>query len=266
MKEKHRGFLMLLPNLLTLANALAGFTALLVFFTSVYQGRQAFGTVLAGWFILFAVLFDGLDGYAARKLDAASSTGLQLDSLADFLTFGAAPALILASTCIISGIPMLKILGSAAAGLYLSCAVWRLAVYNVMALEGTPATVFRGLPVPGAAAAVMSALVLAVKGGGSGLFLGLIALYYLLTAVLMVGKVSYVHMWKWITSERRGVRYLIIAVIFFILVFTLGPFPAITVFSVVYILSGPLGPVGSRILSARLSEKRGQTGAQGGGR
>lgn len=263
-KPKHRRIRFLLPNMLTLMNALAGFAALIIFFYMLGRGRQVEGTVLAGWFILTAVLFDGLDGFAARKLDAASSAGLQLDSLADFLTFGSAPPVIIAFTCIMSGRPALAVYGSITAGLYLCCSAWRLAVYNVTALEGKTDGIFRGLPVPGAAAAVMSSLVLVAGDNSGSWLLWFTASYTLAAGLLMVSRVSYVHMWKWVTSERRGVRYLLTAVVFFSLVFFLGPIGAVTVFSVVYIFSGPAAPFVGHLTAWRTPKAERQRTADGG--
>lgn len=247
----------ILPNLLTLSNALAGFAAIIVFFYTVWQGRPEFGITLAGWLVLFAVLFDGLDGYTARKLDAASSIGLQLDSLADFLTFGTVPPVILAYRCIVSEHPALAIFGIAAAGMYLCCAAWRLAVYNTQALQGGTDGTFHGLPVPGAAAAIMSSLVLVSQNADNPRFLWFVALYCSTAGLLMISKVSYVHMWKWVTSEHRGIRYLITAALFFSLVFSLGPLPAVAVFSVLYLFSGPVYPFFARA-AARFTSKNEQ--------
>ncbi|MBN2051319.1 MAG: CDP-alcohol phosphatidyltransferase family protein [Spirochaetales bacterium] len=252
--KKHNRFMMMLPNLLTLANALAGFTALLIFFFAAWRGEILSGLVLSGWFVLFAVVFDGLDGFTARKLDAASSTGLQLDSLADVITFGLTPAVILGFVGLASGFPGLRVLLPISAGFYLCCAVWRLAVYNVMALEGGSSSSFRGLPVPGAAAGIVSTLVLAGRQGMSPLLLGFMALYALAAGALMISRLSYLHMWKWFVSERRGLRYLITAVFFFSLAIILGPMSAVVVFSFLYLLSGPLGPVLEKI--SRLAAAR----------
>lgn len=254
MKPSRRpSYLRMLPNILTLGNALAGFTALLVFFLQAKQGRLVYGVTLAGWFILFALLFDGLDGYTARKLDATSALGLQLDSLADFLTFGTVVPVMLGYVCFVSGSTVLAVFGVLSAGLYLCCAAWRLAFYNVMALQGASNGTFRGLPVPGAAAALMSALILVLRHGGQTL-LFFMTLYALVSALLMVSRVSYLHMWKWITAEKRGVRYLLTAALFLVPAFFLGPIAAVSIFSVIYLFSGPLQPFAARA-ALRLATK-----------
>src|SRR5512138_3083009 len=75
----------LLPNALTSLNLMAGFYAITLVL------NRKFG--LAVWFILIAVIMDGLDGMAARLTRGSSAFGLEFDSMADLISFGAAPAL-----------------------------------------------------------------------------------------------------------------------------------------------------------------------------
>jgi CDP-diacylglycerol--serine O-phosphatidyltransferase len=75
-----------LPNLLTLCNLALGFLSVVM----AFENRL----VLASWLILLAALFDFLDGFTAKLLGAVSELGKQLDSLADIISFGMAPAAI----------------------------------------------------------------------------------------------------------------------------------------------------------------------------
>ena len=75
-----------LPNLLTLCNLALGFLSVLM----AFENQLLF----ASWLILLAALFDFLDGFAAKLLRAVSDLGKQLDSLADIISFGMAPAAI----------------------------------------------------------------------------------------------------------------------------------------------------------------------------
>lgn len=77
-----------IPNILTSINLLLGCL-------SVFASFQPDGIIDAAYFILFATIFDYADGFAARKLNAQSAIGKELDSMADLITFGVAPALIL---------------------------------------------------------------------------------------------------------------------------------------------------------------------------
>jgi len=79
-------FLMLLPNLLTVLGLCAGLTSIRFVLAERFE--------MAAILIIFAALIDGVDGRLARRLQASSEFGAELDSLADFLNFGVAPALL----------------------------------------------------------------------------------------------------------------------------------------------------------------------------
>ncbi len=173
-----------LPSIATLANAGAGFLAC---------GLAASGRPeLAGLTILVAVLMDSLDGALARSLDAESALGAELDSLADVISFGVAPAL-LAGT-------LLPGEGSVAVwalmAVYPLCAAWRLARYNVIRNEH-PADrgLFVGLPTTGsgAAAATLALLYLRLSPTTDIVGPSLLASAMALLGVLMVSKFSYRH-------------------------------------------------------------------------
>jgi CDP-diacylglycerol--serine O-phosphatidyltransferase len=110
----------LLPNLITLLALCAGLTAIRL---SVEDKLE-----LALAAIVFAALLDGIDGRIARMLKGTSRFGAELDSLADFVNFGVAPALIL----YFWGLHELKSAGWIAALVFAICAGLRLARFNVM--------------------------------------------------------------------------------------------------------------------------------------
>ena len=87
------GWLKWVPNALTLGNSLCGFAAILC--TLQVYGKDCPAEkvfLVTALLILGAMVFDAFDGYAARLLNAASVHGIQMDSLADMVTFGVAPA------------------------------------------------------------------------------------------------------------------------------------------------------------------------------
>jgi CDP-diacylglycerol--serine O-phosphatidyltransferase len=84
-----------IPNLLTLANLACGILAIM----AVFEGKP----VQASWLMLLAAGFDFLDGFAARLLKANSPLGVQLDSLADLVTFGVAPGFIMQYLAVSNG-------------------------------------------------------------------------------------------------------------------------------------------------------------------
>jgi CDP-diacylglycerol--serine O-phosphatidyltransferase len=159
-----------LPALLTLGNGICGFVAI------TYASKigmltpgdpdplrsDEFNFVWAGWFILFAMLFDMLDGYVARLSRTASKFGGELDSLCDAISFGVAPAfLVLKLGPGWQPSAFLHQLLAGIAALYLACTVLRLARFNV---DNTPDPSghkrFRGLPSPGAAGCIASLAIL----------------------------------------------------------------------------------------------------------
>src|ERR1700719_2007554 len=111
---------MLVPNVITLLAICAGLTAIRL----STEGRME----LAVAAIVFAALLDGIDGRVARMIKGQSKFGAELDSLADFVNFGVAPALIL----YFWGLHDLKSAGWIAAMVFAICAALRLARFNVM--------------------------------------------------------------------------------------------------------------------------------------
>jgi CDP-diacylglycerol---serine O-phosphatidyltransferase len=138
-----RFFRYLAPNLITLSSMIFGLVSL----WSSHNGD----TPLAAWMIIYAVLTDRLDGLVARALRATSELGMQLDSFADFLNFGVAPAyLVLTYLSWRQDLPYqdgtAHFLLFAACGAYMLCAVFRLARYNVLSDDQIPTKIFFGFP------------------------------------------------------------------------------------------------------------------------
>jgi CDP-diacylglycerol---serine O-phosphatidyltransferase len=134
----------LAPNLITLSSMIFGLVSL----WSSHNGD----TPLAAWMIIYAVLTDRLDGLTARALKATSELGMQLDSFADALNFGVAPAYMVLCYCESrqdlpfhnGGTPHYLLFS--AAGAYMLCAIFRLARYNVIADDEVPTKIFFGFP------------------------------------------------------------------------------------------------------------------------
>ncbi len=170
-----------IPNFLTLLNLASGFIAIIM----IMKGHL----VPAVWFIAASLLFDFCDGLAARLLNAYSEIGVQLDSLADMVSFGVAPGLMMYSLILSAGgadniaeyLQYIPVLIPAFSGL-------RLAKFNI---DRAQSDHFRGLPTPGTAFFIIS-LVFAGEYGSSQLIEGLLdsrfvlSFLTLLFAVLMV--------------------------------------------------------------------------------
>lgn len=169
------GWRLAVPTLVTLGSVVCAATSLYLVATSGWHpelGTAPAAAHLAGaaWAILLAEVFDTLDGLVARLMRATSAFGLQLDSLADAMSFGVAPALLVAA----AGGGSLP--ACAAALALVCCAVLRVARYNVeKPPEGPPPLYFKGLATPGAGGALAAWVLLAafLERGGLGLEPGL---------------------------------------------------------------------------------------------
>ncbi|MES2201285.1 MAG: CDP-diacylglycerol--serine O-phosphatidyltransferase [candidate division FCPU426 bacterium] len=144
-----------LPNSFTAMNVLLGFLSILVSVSASLgqQGIPAAGEIspynTACWLILWATLFDVLDGKLAKLTGTTSEFGMRLDTFADAVTFGLAPAVLIFCT-FLSPSHLPSPLGWIACGVYFSAAVFRLARYNVQT-AAEPVFGFIGLPTPAAA-------------------------------------------------------------------------------------------------------------------
>jgi CDP-diacylglycerol---serine O-phosphatidyltransferase len=145
--HRFRRGVFLLPSLLTVGNLFCGYACV------VYSTRSDFDT--AALFIGIAMILDTLDGFIARLTNSSSAFGVELDSLADVVSFGLAPA-ILAFTW---GLWPLGRLGWAAGFLFVTAAAMRLARFNVQSATTTASTdkrYFVGMPSPAAASVIAS--------------------------------------------------------------------------------------------------------------
>lgn len=146
--------LQLLPSLLTIVGLCAGLTSIRYAFAERYD--------VAAALIILAALIDGVDGLLARRLDAASEMGAELDSLSDFLNFGVAPGLLVYQFALTD----LRGVGWAAVLVYVICCCLRLARFNVGRQD--PPTlgrgIFIGVPAPGGALLAMLPVFLAMEG------------------------------------------------------------------------------------------------------
>lgn len=153
------------PNLFTAVNLLFGMLSLL----ATYEGRF----VDAAWLIIYAVLTDRIDGFVARLVRGTSEFGVQLDSFADFLNFGLAPAVLFHFS--LRGEPALPFAtGEGQALLMVACAAWilaatfRLARYNISSEVPGAAKIFFGVPTTLAAGLLVSWYLALVKYSATG--------------------------------------------------------------------------------------------------
>lgn len=174
--RKLRRTVYLLPSLFTVGNIFAGFFAVI----STLGGNYQNAAIAIG----IAVVLDGLDGRVARLANADSDFGLQLDSLADVISFGIAPAVLIYSW----GLSELGNFARLSAFVYLICGAMRLARFNVQVQDLKH---FAGLPIPAGAGLVAATVHLFGEPHSSAWFRGfLVGMTYML-ALLMISTLRY---------------------------------------------------------------------------
>ena len=225
----------LVPNLITLLALCAGLTAIRL----AFEGQLE----LALAAIVFAALLDGIDGRIARFLTGTSKFGAELDSLADFVNFGVAPALIL----YFWGLHEIKSVGWIAAMVFAICASLRLARFNVMIDDpNKPAwagNFFTGVPAPAGAITVLLPLYLFFLGMPVGLTVVWATFFYVLfIALLMVSRLPV------ISGKRVGKRVapemvlpIFVAVVSFFALLVSFPWIVLSVGTALYLACLPLG-------------------------
>lgn len=186
---KLRKLMFVLPNLFTITSIFCGFYALTLTAgeaspAHLYQAAIA---------VFFAMFFDGFDGRVARLTRTQSDFGVELDSLADVISFGVVPAMIIYKWALAP----LGMLGTFIAFSFAACGALRLARFNVIAHRsphGGASRFFVGLPIPLAGAALMSLIVAHYAATRASLELGNtgpIAALVVVLALLMVSTVRY---------------------------------------------------------------------------
>jgi CDP-diacylglycerol---serine O-phosphatidyltransferase len=242
----------LAPNVITLLALCAGLTAIRMAFENRY--------VLALGAIVFAAILDGIDGRLARFLKGTSRFGAELDSLADFVNFGVAPALIL----YFWGLHDLKSAGWIAAMVFAICAGLRLARFNVMSDDpDRPAwasNFFVGVPAPAGAITVLLPIYAAFLGLPRSNFLTWVTLGYTLAmACLMVSRLPV------FSGKRIGNRVppdmvgpLILVMVLFFALLIAYPWVILTAGTLAYLASLPFGWLSYRAYQRRSREGKGE--------
>lgn len=183
---KWHKLMFVLPNAFTVSSIFCGFYAITLCATSAPTAQQMYGAALA---IFFAIFFDGFDGRVARLTKTQSDFGVELDSLADVISFGVAPALLVYKWALAP----LGFAGLVVSFCFATCGALRLARFNVMAQRKVPGSskFFSGLPIPLAAGMLIS-LVIAYHHAGMTVQAHVpIAVLVGVLSVLMVSTIRY---------------------------------------------------------------------------
>ncbi|HJO94323.1 MAG TPA: phosphatidylcholine/phosphatidylserine synthase [Victivallales bacterium] len=219
---KRNKWLKSVPNILTVCNSLCGFGAILFALQAYRNTDMDVVFITSACLILGAMVFDTLDGFAARILNAASLKGVQMDSLADMVTFGVAPAVLVAVMAhVYSATQYGYVIAWLLCAIYLATAAHRLARYNVMTMvEKKSGQKFYGLPSPGGAAAVCSLVILfcSTNIDPHHFWVKILPYYACLMGILMVSNIRFQHMGKWlINAKRNKIRFCLLLVVLVLL-------------------------------------------------
>ena len=229
-----------LPGMFTVGNMFCGWACI------VYAMRGDFAT--AAPLIGVAMILDTLDGRIARATGATSDFGVEFDSLADVVSFGVAPAILMFTW----GLESLGRLGWAAGFLYVTAAAIRLARFNIQS-KGSDRRYFVGLPSP-PAAGVLAATVYALPGGLDSVTGALVALPVVLApAGLMVSRIRY-RSFNALIPGRRQPSLALLVVAGIIAAIASNPQVVLALMAYTYLASGLLGLVFSRVRRRQRSE------------
>jgi CDP-diacylglycerol--serine O-phosphatidyltransferase len=259
--------LFILPNLVTLSSVFCGFDAI----RRAGDASSSDDFHRAALLIIFAMFFDMLDGRVARMTKTQSAFGLQIDSLADVMSFGLAPAVLVHEWAL----HRFGLAGLVASFLFVACAAIRLARFNVLATapDGAPARpskYFLGLPTPGAAGILVSIIVAtdAVPGGmAHPAFAWVVCGVTLTLAALMVSNVEF-RSFKDVRLNARTVLFVAFAIGSSALVWTqsrpalalvwlLGFYVALGICETLWRLPGRLRARGAeRLVAERMTDER----------
>lgn len=243
LKRKRLKSVAILPTLLTVGNGVCGFASV------VEASKNNFET--AAWLIFLGMFFDAMDGMAARLTKTPSNFGAQLDSLCDVITFGLAPAFLVYSIILPTHMRLPLGLGPTktfwlVCAFYAVCAMLRLAKFNVESTLDTEShQSFSGLPSPAAAGMIASTVIFTADLPDYSLVKNLSlfpkSLLYvtLITAVLMISKIKYMH----VTSRLLRSHYRfsnLIQLLLICLLVAMKPELCLWTGMMIYVLIGPV--------------------------
>lgn len=225
--HKMKKGIFILPSLLTLCSVFLSFYSII----AAIKGQFLLAAIL----ILAAGFFDGIDGKVARLTKTTTRFGLELDSLADVISFGVAPAILIYTWALT---PYDQV-GWVTAFLFVSCGALRLARFNVQSGSIDPRR-FNGLPIPAAAAMVAATILFFDKVGlnPADYRIWLLVMTFALS-FFMVSSVKF-HAFKDLTLVKE--KPFSCTVAFVLLLALIAAWPSIIVFVLTagYVISGPI--------------------------
>lgn len=223
--KRHKG-IYILPNLFTSMNIFCGFYAIVASIDSKFE--------VAAVAILVAMVFDILDGKIARITNTTSQFGIEYDSLADVISFGLAPGLLV----YLWALKPLGRLGWLAAFLYAVCGALRLARFNSKA-DVNPSPHFTGLPIPGGAAIIATTVLFCLEFADKFTISPKVFVVMLFAvSFLMVSSIEYNSFKKIELVKKINFNSLVSAILIFVFI-AVNPQSALFFVTFGYVLSGP---------------------------
>ena len=236
-KNLRRG-VYIVPTSLTVLNVFFGFLTILLCIRALANREDpALAAQLyqrACWYLMIAAVFDTFDGFAARLMNATSEFGKEYDSLADVVTFGTAPAVLVYCWAL----NQWGKLGAGIAFLFLVAGSLRLARFNILTAK-TDHRYFVGLPIP-AGALTLAAIINYAPQPVTDKGFALVMLFVTIgLAFAMVSTVKYRSQKYASLQKERSFMYILLLALFLVIIYR---WPAQTLFiiAVCYVSSGPL--------------------------
>ena len=222
-----------LPSMLTIANLFCGYGCLVYTFRGEYA--------VAAPFIGIAIVLDTLDGRIARMTGATTAFGVELDSLADIVSFGVAPSMLVCAW----GLSPFGQLGWAVGFLYLTSATTRLARFNIQSAT-LDKRFFVGLPSPASAGLLASTVFMYPRELVTAAEAIPVLVLVLVPALMMITMMRFYSFKTINLGFQRSVGPLIVVAVI-IAAIAANPQVTLVVMSYFYLLSGPIGAVVTRI-------------------
>lgn len=199
MSDKRLAFF--LPNIFTALNMACGFVAIMVALKGNFY--------LACMLIFLGSIFDSVDGRVARLTGTQSAFGEQFDSMSDLISFGIAPAIIFYERFLLDS----GRIGMAVAFFYCLCGALRLARFNAN-IDKVKSDYFQGLPIPGAAIAVLGFILVSVEMPEYFYNTSLNALYIFIYSILMITNIPFTSFKnsEWVRKYKKQVLFIIFLV------------------------------------------------------
>ena len=217
----------ILPNMLTLIGVCIGLTSIRFSFNAQFD--------LAIIAIIFAALFDWLDGRIARLIKGTSKVGKELDSLTDMISFGVAPAFIM----YFWSLSALGRFGWLLCLIYVICVALRLARFNVNSNQAPSwkDNFFEGVPSPAGGILVLTPLIISLTDFD---YIKLnyniiVPIFFITTSLLLISKFPS-YSFKKIVIQRKTTIFLLFGIILFFGLLLVYPFNVIAISSIIYVL------------------------------